>query len=89
MTADIRAWQRRMDRALSKMDIAECARVMMEQGEIPPQHPEVFLAAMHKARIERVRIEPKLRLESVEWLRTRGYKRRGGIPLPPPGVLPT
>jgi hypothetical protein len=49
---------------------------------------EALLIGLHKARVECTAIANKLRLESVEWLRERGYKRMFQQSLPEPGVLP-
>lgn len=49
---------------------------------------DVLLVALHKTRYDCTAIPDALRLESAEWLRERGYRARGGIPLMPPGKLP-
>lgn len=49
---------------------------------------EVILLAMHKARYEHTGLPADARHASGAWLRERGYKRRGGLPLLPEGQLP-
>jgi hypothetical protein len=49
---------------------------------------DVLLVGMHKTRYDCTAIPDALRLESAEWLRKRGYRAIGGVPLAAPGELP-
>ena len=75
-------------RALTSMDLELGWQLMRENGAPYRPTDEVILVALHKARVEFTMVDLQLRLDSVEWLRARCYVRRGGIPLPPPGVEP-
>jgi hypothetical protein len=55
---------------------------------VPYVNDETLLVTLHKTRYDCTMIEDHLRLESAEWLRARGYKALGGVPLLPPGELP-
>ena len=75
-------------KVMETMDI-ELGWLLMKENGAPSRPPDdVILISLHKARLELTGVDLKLRLESVEWLRARGYARRGGMPLPPPGVEP-
>lgn len=84
----IRQLQGRQLHALINMDIEASWEIMRENGATTRPDNEVMIVSMHKARVELTMVPPELRLESVEWLRAHNYSRRGGTPLPPPGVLP-
>jgi hypothetical protein len=71
------------NRALTAMDI-EWARSMLPEAS----SDEVLVIAMHKSRYDCKAIDRKLRLESGDWLRARGYTAFGGRELLPPGELP-
>jgi len=71
------------NRALVELDI-EWARAMMPNA----RSDAARLIAMHKARMHVPSIDTALRLESVEWLRERGFTDGFKHPLPPPGELP-
>lgn len=77
-----------VDKALSEWDVATMRILIYSMGEDQPAD-DVLELSMHKTRVERASIDPKLRLESVEWLRAHGWKRYKNLPLPPKGVLPT
>lgn len=77
-----------VDKALSEWDVAMMRILIYQMGESQPAD-DVLEISMHKTRVERTGIDPKLRLESIEWLRERKYSRHRGMPLPPKGVLPT
>jgi hypothetical protein len=85
---DMQRYYERLDRALAEMDLAALRSILIEKGSTSIDGL-ALVVAVHKVRLERTTIDPKLRLESVEWLRDNGFTRRGGLPLPPPGVLPT
>lgn len=69
--------------ALASLDM-DYARRMLPNAE----NDMVRLMAMHKARYETTTMPRELRHESGEWLRSRGYRRIGGLPLLPEGELP-
>jgi hypothetical protein len=48
-----------------------------------------LLAGMHKVRYNIVTIPEALRHESAAWLRANGFSDIKGLPLLPPGQLPT
>lgn len=78
----------RQRHAMEHMDLAAAWEIMQEGGaEIRPDD-QTLTVALHKARVESTYLSPIFRMISVEWLRSHGYSRRGGIPLPPPGVMP-
>lgn len=80
---EIKAYVRRRDEALRILDIT-WARSMLPSVV----SDEALLMALHKTRYNAPAIEEKLRLESGEWLRSRGFSDVGGMPLLPPGQLP-
>jgi hypothetical protein len=47
-----------------------------------------IMIALHKMRAYRMDMPTELRLQSVEWLRERGYTGLYNLPLPAPGELP-
>lgn len=78
----------RQKQALEQMDVEAAWKIMDEGGAYKRPEHDVMIIAMHKARVELTMINKDLRLESIEWLRARGYVRRGPLPLPPFGMLP-
>lgn len=72
----------RRNNALLHLDL-NYARELM-----PDATDEVRLLSLHKARVEHIFMPSNLRLESIEWLRERGFKRMHGLALPPVGELP-
>lgn len=70
------------NRILREFDV-DAAHKMM-----PYLSREGVIVGMHKSRMHVAHISKELRLESVEWLRARGFSDLHGLPLPPPGVLP-
>lgn len=71
------------DQSLRTLDV-NLARLISDSKS----SDEAILIGLHKTRVEASSIDRALRLESVEWLRARGYKRMYGMPLPEPGELP-
>lgn len=82
MTA-LERWRQQRNQHLLDLDM-EWAR-----QQVPGISDEAQLIGMHKARVECVDLPAEARLLSVEWLREHGFKRSGGLDLPPPGELPT
>jgi N-acetylglutamate synthase-like GNAT family acetyltransferase len=80
--ADLEVWRKVRDRMLAEMNM-QWAREMM-----PGTTDQIRIMAMHKARVEALDMDRALRLESIEWLRERGFSRGTGDTLPPPGMLP-
>jgi hypothetical protein len=80
--ADLDVWRETRDRMLAEMNM-QWARAMM-----PGTTDQIRIMAMHKARVEALSMDPALRMESIEWLRERGFGRGTGDDLPPPGMLP-
>lgn len=74
--------------AFNTMTVEDGWTLMKANGAVVKPIDTVIIVALHKARVECTMVDLDLRLESVEWLRARNYTRRGGIPLPPPGVEP-
>lgn len=85
---EMKLYYARLDKALTEWDLATMRSIIMEDGRRQPA-ADVLELSMHQVRVEREPIDPNLRLASIEWLRLRGYTRHRGLPLPPPGVLPT
>lgn len=81
---DVDLWRKERNKALRTLDI-EYAR---NQSPKISSSDEVLLIALHQARYECTDIEKKLRLESGEWLRERGFKAMYGLSILPPGELP-
>lgn len=75
-------WRERRNKALAELDLS------FAKQEHPEGSDEVLLVALHKARVDCTDLPDQLRLESVEWLRERGFSRIDGMPLPLPGLLP-
>jgi hypothetical protein len=82
MADELQAFRRERNQALRTLDLA------WARGLIPGGNEEALLVALHKVRYHCAAIEPALRIESAEWLRTRGLHDLGGLPLLPPGELP-
>lgn len=61
---------------------------LLKKGVQNPQSDEVVEISFHKMRHEATYVSAALRLESREWLQSRGYKRYKNMPWPFPGVLP-
>jgi hypothetical protein len=79
---DIEAWKVARNTALRTLDLAWASR------RLDSDDTATLLAALHKARYECTELEDALRHESAAWLRERGLKGLGGLPLLPPGELP-
>lgn len=77
-----------LTRILVELDVPAAKLYLYSESNETFIEDEVVLMAMHKARAELTHLDPKLRLESIEWLRARMWTLRGGRPLPPPGALP-
>jgi len=75
------AWRTERNRILREMD---CEAASTQAPHLPM---DVIIAGMHKARYHCTDIEPSLRLESGEWLRSMGMQSGFG-PLLPSGELP-
>lgn len=87
---DAVALVKRRNRILVDLDIAGFKAMCLELGAVAEavelMSDEVAICAMHKSRVDITAIPRYLRLESVEWLRARGYTLYKGGPLPPSGV---
>jgi hypothetical protein len=80
---DFEQWKRERNEALARLDLKWARRVMPSASS-----DAVRIYAMHQARVECTDLSPELRHASVDWLRTRGLRRMGGLELPPVGALP-
>ena len=81
-SASVDKWLARRNKALAELDLS------FAKQEYPEGSDEVLLVALHKARVDCTDLPDPLRLDSVEWLRERGFSRVSGLPLPPVGELP-
>lgn len=80
---EVEDFVRERNRALTELDMDYARRMLPDAS-----NDEVRMIAMHKARYDCTQIANDLRHASGAWLRERGYKRLGGIPLLPEGELP-
>ena len=71
------------DRALETLDLAFGRRMMPNASS-----DDVILIALHKARVEVVRIREPSRRESMHWLKRRGLSRINGLMWPKNDELP-
>jgi hypothetical protein len=79
----IEEWIIERDTALLNLDM-EWGRKNLSEGV----SDEVVITSLHKARVECTSLPDAPRLESIEWLRERGFRRIFGVELPPAGVVP-
>lgn len=84
---EIRAWRARRLLMMQTLDVRMAAEEIRGQGSLPPCNATLLLS-LHKARYDCADVDDKLRLESGEWLRERGYGAMWGRELEPPGKLP-
>ncbi len=80
---EIEKWRRERNQALATLDMAWAKETMPHAS-----CDFVRLIALHKMRVECTDLHKVQRLDSIEWLRERGFRRINGLELPPVGVLP-
>lgn len=80
---DLSLWRRERNQAFINLDLVYARQQFPEASS-----DDVLLCALHKARYECTDIPARLRLESGDWLRERGFTRAQGGPILQAGVLP-